>query len=207
MALVGFDNNVSQCKFVDSYGDRTDGGFRYWSYSTMISRLPCMLVRPMINAPTPADALRYTGFIRLRHKVSRSFVTVGIGVTGQEEKIIWPAPGSAMALDDSEYLSLRFPLPSYASSYWPPKLARESMKPHYDWYVRITETSPNPSTEIMGCVEEIVLYDRLESVITGGHWFNANQDIARGASIIIRAGLCRKPRKHVPPRIRKPRYR
>jgi hypothetical protein len=158
------------------------------------------------KCPTPPDALRYTGVIRLRHSVSRSLVTVGVGVSGQLEKVIWPVPGSAFAWDDSEVLSLCFPLPSYASSHWPPSRPREGLTPRNEWYVRIAETSPAPSSEIMGRIEEVVLYDRLESVVTGGHWLCAGQDILRGATVTIKASPARKPHRPVPSRRHKPRH-
>lgn len=208
MALVGYDDSASLCKFADSYGDRVDGGFRYWPYSKMNSLLPGMLVRPMINAATPADAFRYTGYVKLRHKISRRYVTVSVGVTGQKEVLIWPQSESSMSGDDSECLVFRFPLPSYAAENWPPGYLHKYLKLRHDWYVKVTEISLTPSSEIMGCVEEIRFYDRLKSVAPGGYCFQTPQDILRGSAIVIRPMKALKPKpkpKYPKPKKPKPR--
>jgi hypothetical protein len=202
MALVGYDDAKSQVKFVNSWGDRDNGGFKYWNYSDIESRLSAtegpILIQPMKNTATPVEAFPYTGRIKLRHKISRSYVTVSLGVPGEQEVLIWGLPESSMKTDNSEYLVFRFPLPAYAASYWPPSRLHK-------WFVRVTDTSPNPSSEVMGCVEEIVFHER-KSLSPSGYWFNMNQNIPRGGSILIEPMLGhRKPRSV--PRKKKKRSR
>lgn len=153
MTFVGYDDSTSQFKLVNSYGDVTNGGFQYISYQAMAGMLPNMLLRPMVNQPTPPTSYVYTGQIKLSHNQNRNHVTVAVGVEGHPEVEVWGLPGSTMAGDQSRHLVFNFPLPSYAGTHWPPSDINQ-------WFVRVTDHTPNPSNAQVGTIEDLVLVHR-----------------------------------------------
>ena len=155
-AIVGYDDDKGEFTIVNSFGDRWgSGGMMKMPYSN-VTNPPAFGTSPRVGSyrwvkdgPT-SRIVPYTGRVRIHHTIARRYLTVKVGVEGQEPVVIWDRPDSVIHLDDSQNLVLDFPLPPYAGKFWPP--GDRNL-----WYVEIRDGSPGPPAEEIGVVQGVTL--------------------------------------------------
>lgn len=164
-AIIGYDDNAmagtGAFKIVNSYGDRWgDNGFMSMPY-TNITNPPSNQTYPRVdwirwveNSLTPPFAQPFTARVKVHHEERRNYLTIKIGVEGQQPFVVWDRPCQTVMADNSLNLTLDVPLPGYASQFWPPNEGHQ-------WYVEIIDSSPATAVATVGTVEEITLVQRV----------------------------------------------
>jgi len=141
VTIVGYDDGIQAFKCLNSWGDTWNGnGYFYLPYEKFAENL--VTVRYFENLFSDRSSTEHAFTARINvtaQKRNQLIIKVGVDVVkvGEEEheaKTVWDTPCQVECIDDSKTICIDVPLPSYASSAWPPAPNQ--------WYVEITNNGP-----------------------------------------------------------------
>lgn len=138
VTIVGYDDALMAFRCLNSYGDTWNGnGYFYLPYDKVAENLGSVRYLENLFSDRSSTEHAYTARINVT-AYQRNQLVVKVGAAGREAKTVWDTPSQVECKDDSITLCIDVPLPSYASSAWPPV--------ENQWYAEITNNGPGSAT-------------------------------------------------------------
>jgi hypothetical protein len=122
--IVGYNDASKSFKCLNSWGDTwglNRNGYFDLPYEEVSTNLDSG-VRYLLNGESDRSSTEHAYTARISVTAcKRNNILIKVGAEGMESKTVWDTPCQTNCEDDSETICIDVPLPSYASSFWPPK--------------------------------------------------------------------------------------
>ena len=134
VTIVGYDDGIQAFKCLNSYGDTWNGnGYFLLPYEKVAENLGYVISFENLFSDRSSTQHAFSARINVTAQ-KRNQLIIKVGAEGHEAKTVWDTPCQVECIDNSKTICIDVPLPSYASSVWPPAPNQ--------WYVEITNTGP-----------------------------------------------------------------
>ncbi|WP_422485395.1 stalk domain-containing protein [Gudongella sp. DL1XJH-153] len=182
VTIVGYNDLTRTVKCLNSYSDLwgpTENGYLTISYDDLAENFE--YVRFYVSVPVERAGTDQAYSARIHIETggySRIKLKVTIGIDDKSPLTVWDTPNEEVFIDYSKTLKLDVPLPTYASSNWPPERGTH-------WYVEVVNTSTWDTAEL----KEITLAKLLKD--SSGN-YDMETFKSKDAGTILQPGETRK---------------